>query len=154
MSSTSDNDSSNTKTKVNIPTPQVAQTLAHSKLLRVFSQRDVSKRLEAIKQTYHKDVQISEPDGSVLIGHDAVNKKVSAVLDGRPGWGFVPTGNVKQAGELVYVAWGFGPVVEGAELGKDGSVDVKATGADVILTEGGLIKRFWVLVDGVSDVKV
>lgn len=137
-----------------IPTAQVAQTLAHSNLLHVFSQRDASLRLAAIKKTYHPEVQFAEPDGSVYVGHDAVNKKAGELLEERAGWGFVPKGSVKRTREMVYLAWGFGPVVEGWELGKEGSVDVKATGADVLIVEEGLIKRFWVIIDGLSDVEV
>ncbi|KEF58549.1 uncharacterized protein A1O9_06475 [Exophiala aquamarina CBS 119918] len=141
-------------TDTNIPTAQVAQTLTRSNLLYVFSQRDASKRLEAIEKNYHADVQFDEPDGSVFVGHEGVNKKAGELLEERPGWGFVPTGSVKQTNDLLYLAWGFGPVVEGGKLGEEGSVDVKATGADVILVEGGLIKKVWVIIDGLSDVKV
>jgi hypothetical protein len=141
-------------TNTNIPTPQIAHNLAYNNLLHVFSQRDATKRLEVVKTTYTADVQFHEPDGSVYKGHDAVSEKAGALLEERAGWKFQPKGNVKQTGEMLYLAWEFGPAVEGKELGEEESVDVKATGADVILTEGGLIKRFWVVIDGLSDVKV
>lgn len=141
-------------TGVNTPSPQVAHKLVHNNLLHVFSQRDATKRLETVKATYHPDVKFHEPDGSVYEGHDAVNKKAGELLEERAGWRFLPKGNVKQTGEMVYLAWEFGPAVEGKALGEDGSVDVKATGADVFLFEGGLIKSFWVIIDGLCDVQV
>ncbi|KAK5046571.1 hypothetical protein LTR84_007332 [Exophiala bonariae] len=141
-------------TNTNIPSPQTAHKLAINNLLHVFSQRDAAKRLETVKATYTADVQFHEPDGSVFVGHDAVSEKAGALLDERAGWRFLPKGNIKQTGEMIYLAWEFGPAVEGKELGEQGSVEVKATGADVILTEGGLIKRFWVVIDGLCDVRV
>jgi len=140
-------------TDTGIPLGHVAETLAHSNLVHVFSQRDATLRLEAIKKTYHPDVQFAEPDGRVCIGHDALNKKACSVLEEHPGWGFVPKGNVKQTREMVYLAWGFGPLDEGGELARaQGRVDVQVTGADVLIVEEGLIRRFWVIVDGMSDV--
>ena len=138
----------------NIPSPETAYRLAINNLLHVFSQRDASKRLETVKATYTPDVQFHEPEGSVLVGHEALSIRAGALLDERAGWRFVPKGNVKQTGEMIYLAWEFGPAVEGKELGEDGSVEVMVTGADVILTDGGLISSFWVVIDGLCDVKV
>ncbi|KIW10726.1 hypothetical protein PV08_10025 [Exophiala spinifera] len=140
-------------TNPNVVSPQTAHKLAINNLLHVFSERDASKRLEAVKATYTLDVHLSEPDG-ILVGHEAVSEKAGDVLDKQPGWRFTPKGKVKQNGEMIYLAWEFGPAVEGKELGEVGSVKVMATGADVILTAGGLISRLWVVIDGLSDVSM
>lgn len=124
----------------------LAHALAHSNLLRVFSNRDPAARLAAIKSTYHEDVTFYEPD-VVVTGHDGVNAKAEELLNERKGWGFVPRGEVKRNHEMLYLAWGFGP------QGEDGVVDIKATGADVLIVEGEKVKKFWVIIDGVSDAK-
>lgn len=126
---------------------ELAQRLAHSNLLRVFSNRDPASRREAIKATYHPDVTLVEPD-AVATGHDGVEKTASGLLAERAGWGFVPHGPVKKNHEMLYLAWGFGPVKD------DGEVDVKDTGADVLIVEGDKIKRLWVIIDGLADVRV
>lgn len=123
-----------------------AKKLAYGNLLHVFSNRDAASRRVAIKETYHEDVTFYEPD-QVITGHDGVDATAAKLLDERQGWGFVPSGNVTKNHEMVYLAWGFGPV------GEDGQVDVKVTGADVLIVEDGKVKKFWVVLNGVTDVK-
>jgi hypothetical protein len=130
-----------------ITTDAVAHTLAHGNLIRVFSNRDPGSRLAAIKDTYHPDVTFYEPD-AVIIGHEGINERVEALLNERQGWAFEPAGNVLKNHDMVYLAWGFGP------KGEDGKVDVKARGADVLMVQDGKVKKFWVVLEGVSDVKV
>src|ERR1700754_5025687 len=110
-----------------VPSP-LAHTLALNNLLRVFSNRDAPSRAAAIRETYHEDVTFYEPD-AVITGHEGINAKVEQLLGERPGWAFVPSGNVMRNHGMVYLAWGFGPVGEG------GSVDVKVRGADVLMVE-------------------
>ena len=87
----------------------------------------------------------------MVTGHDAVDAKAAALLadDQREGWEFVPVGKVKRNHDMVYLAWGFGPPKKG-----HGGVDVKATGADVLMVREGKVEKLWVVLDGVSDVKV
>jgi hypothetical protein len=129
-----------------------AQHLAHSNLISVFSNRDPSSRLSAAHQTYHPTVEFYQPtphhSTEVSIGIDAVVACAEAVLAERPGWAFATVGNVKVTGTTVFLAWKFGPVDE------RGNVEGRSSGADVIFVEGGLIRRFWVLIDGLSDVEV
>jgi hypothetical protein len=125
---------------------ETAKKLAYGNLLDVFSNRDPQSRLAAIKQTYHADVTFYEPD-TVITGHDAVNAKVEELLNERQGWGFVPHGNVTKNHDMVHLAWGFGPV------GDDGAVDVKVKGADVLIVEDAKVKKFWVVLEGITDVK-
>lgn len=123
-----------------------ALTLAHGNLLDVFSNRDASSRLANIKQIYHDDVVFYEPD-AIVTGHGGINAKVDELLGSRPGWAFVPHGNVTRNHGMLHLAWGFGPTSE------DGRVDVKVKGADVIIVDEGKIRCFWVVLEGVTDVK-
>ena len=127
-------------------TSELALTLAHNNLIGVFSERDPKKRREVIAKTYHSDVELYEPS-EVSHGHDGVDEKAGGLLKERDGWIFEPQGNVKRNHNMLYLAWGFGPP------GENGKVDVKGTGADIIQVEGDKIKRFWVIIDGVTDVK-
>jgi hypothetical protein len=130
-------------------TDQIAHTLAYNNLIHVFSNRDPVSRMSKIKATYHPDVQFFEPT-EILVGHDAINTRVQSLLDERPGWDFVPMGKVMRNHDTLYLAWGFGP----RNPEPDNGVHVQVKGADVIFAENGLIKKFWVLMEGISDVKV
>ncbi len=140
---------------------EVCHALAHNNLLRVFSNRDAVSRWAAIQETYHPNVVFYEPDDMVT-GHKAVDAKAAALLDQREGWEFVPVGNVKRNHDMVYLAWRFGPPKISGQGQKHGGrsggssvdVDVKATGADVLMVREGKVEKFWVVLDGVSDVKV
>jgi len=129
-----------------IVSDETAKKLAYGNLLDVFSNRDATSRLSAIKETYHPDVTFNEPD-AVITGHDGINSKVEELLGERQGWAFVPSGNILKNHDMVYLAWGFGPAKE------DGKVDVKVKGADVLIVEDGKVKKFWVVLEGPSDVK-
>ncbi len=124
----------------------VAHRLAHANLLEVFSNRDPASRMAAVKATYHSDVVFYEPD-LVVTGHEAVDERARILLNQRVGWEFVPDGPVKKNHNMIYLAWGFGPKV-------DGKVDVKTTGADVLIVKEDKITKFWVVLDGPSDVEV
>ena len=136
-----------------IITPARAHELAHNNLLRVFSERDSTKRDSIIPETYTKDAVVYEPDNAILHGHAEINKKVSELLTERAGWNFTPIGEVKLVGDFVYLKWGFSPP------GSDGQVDVKATGADHFVVkkdEDGKVRiaTLYVVTDGLSDVKL
>jgi len=124
----------------------LAHKLAYSNLISVFSNRDSSSRLEAVKSTYTEDVIFVEPD-AIFTGHAGVHAKAGELLEQHAGWAFVPHGEVKRNHEMLYLAWGFGP------KGEDGTVDEKITGADVLLVRGEKVEKFWVILDGPSDVK-
>ncbi|EXJ63700.1 hypothetical protein A1O7_00035 [Cladophialophora yegresii CBS 114405] len=125
---------------------ETAKKLAYGNLLDVFSNRDPQSRLVAVKETYHSDVTFYAPDATHT-GHDAVNAEAQKLLDERPGWGFVPQGGVTRNHDMLYLAWELGPV------GDDGLVKVRVKGADVLIVEQGKVKKFWVIIEGVTDVK-
>ncbi|KIW79092.1 hypothetical protein Z517_08932 [Fonsecaea pedrosoi CBS 271.37] len=125
----------------------VAHTLAYANLLDVFSNRNRESRRRAIQETYHADVTFYEPD-SVTTGHDGVDSKCEELLSARKGWGFVPVGNVQRNHGMVYLAWGFGPRDTAT-----GEVEAKVKGADVLMVEEGKIRKFWVIIEGVTDSK-
>ena len=133
--------------------PQLAQTLAHTNLLGIFSNTDAASRKAAIRATYHPDVEFFEPD-AVITNHEGIDAKVEKLLAERPGWSFVPLGPVRCNHQLVFLAWGYGPKEAAGEGNNDGGVEVKVKGCDVLMVEGDKVKRFWVLIDGASDVKV
>ena len=125
----------------------LAHKLAHNNLIRVFSERDLERRRIAIAESYTTDVEFYEPDG-VYVGHDGILKKVDELLSDKPEWQFVPVGKVKRNHGMLYLAWVFGP------KDRDGQIDVKASGGDVLQIEGDKIKKFWVYIDGVTDVDI
>ena len=94
-------------------TPQPAHALAYGNLLRVFSERDATKRQSAIPTIYTPSVTIYESGSISFTGHAATNETCSKLLAEREGWDFVPTGSVKLNHDLVYLAWGFGPRTSG-----------------------------------------
>ena len=134
-----------------VVTASRAHHIATTNLLSIFSNRNESTRLTAIKDIFAPDAIVYEPNHVVLRSHNEISKTVSKLLAEREGWGFVKVGEVKYNSDFVGVRWGFGPE------GPDG-VDVKATGEDVILVgkgEDGVvrIKVLYVVLDGVADAK-
>ena len=77
-----------------------------------------------------------------------MSKRAGELLDSQPGWAFAAQGSVKQTRDMALLAWVFGPP------NADGTVDAKLTGVDLNVVEDGLIKKFWVIIDGPSDVQV
>ena len=124
-----------------------AKTLALNNILKVFGNRDDASRKAAIKETYHPDVIVYETD-EVVHGHDGLNAKAEELLDKFPGFRFEPRGNIIKNHGMMYLSWGFGPE------GKDGKVDPKVMGGDVLIVEDGLVKKLWVVIEGVTEVKL
>lgn len=96
------------------------EALMNANLLDVFAERDRERRRAAIARTYAPDVAFNDPEGAV-VGHDAVDAKVQALLDGAPDFVFAPTGPVCVNHDIGHLAWGFGPegqppVVQGFDI--------------------------------------
>jgi SnoaL-like domain len=94
--------------------------LALSNLLRVFGERDAAARRAAIADTYSDDVLFSDPEGDV-IGHEAIDAKVEALLAGAPGFVFSAVEPIYESEGRVALAWAFGPaedppVVQGIDV--------------------------------------
>ena len=149
--------SSPTPPQSKIITPQTAHDLAYGNLLKVFSERDASKRQAAIKDVYNADCVVYEPGSITFSGAAATDETVQKLLTEREGWDFVPVGNVQLNHDFVYLKWGFGPRSSGEfGSGDPEGVDVKATGADHFLVdpESKKIKLLYVVIDGAADVRL
>lgn len=108
--------------------------LMQANLLGVFNERHAERRRAAIARTYAPDVTFSDPESTVT-GLDAIDAKAQGLLDGAPGFVFVPAGPVRVTADLGQLAWGFGPA---------GQPPV-ARGVDVALVADGRIARLWTL---------
>jgi SnoaL-like domain len=112
------------------------EDLMHRNLLGVFNERDTARRQEAIAAVYSEDVLFQDPEGLVR-GRDAIDAKVSALLDGAPDFAFRPAGLVRVSGDLGMLSWAFGPP-GGAAI---------VSGSDIALVEDGRIVRLHTLLD-------
>lgn len=110
------------------------EDLMTTNLLRVFGERDADLRRAAIAATYAEDVVFADPEGSVS-GHAALDAKAQGLLDAAPGFVFSADGPVRQAQDLGYLAWHFGP---------EGGAPV-ASGMDIALVRDDRIARLWTL---------
>ena len=110
------------------------EELMRSNLLGVFNERDAGPRRDAIARTYTPDVTFSDPDSTVT-GPDEIDAKARGLLDGAPGFEFVPDGPVRVAADLGQLGWGFGP---------PGQPPV-VRGVDIALVAHGRITRLWTL---------
>ncbi|KAK5711648.1 hypothetical protein LTR17_018283 [Elasticomyces elasticus] len=118
--------------------PSLAVHLAKSNLLSIFNERDATKRKQAMVETYATDMQMHEPD-KVITGHDEISSTAGALLDAHPDWDFAPAGEVFVNHQIVTLNWTFGPV----------------KGGDVFLVgEEGKIEKLWVMIEGVTSVKL
>jgi hypothetical protein len=108
--------------------------LMQGNLGEVFNERDADRRRAAIARIYAPDVEFSDPEGTVT-GHEALDAKAQALLDGAPDFVFTPGGPVHVVRDLGYLAWNFGP---------DGQPPV-VQGADIALVRDGLIASLYTL---------
>ena len=105
-------------------------------LVRVFNERDATKRLAAIKDLYCEDATLFEPESAVT-GHQAINGAVTALLAGLPGLAFTPIGPASGHHDLGRLRWQSGPPGGPAVV----------TGMDVARFKGGLIETLHVFVE-------
>jgi hypothetical protein len=104
------------------------ESLLKSNLLEVFGERDPKKRRAAMERIYTPDVEFADPDG-LLIGLDAIDSKVAALLQSAPEFVFSASGPVYRVHDMTFLAWGLGPdggdpIVRGADAGfvRDGRI--------------------------------
>lgn len=99
---------------------QSIEELMRANLMEVFGERDAPRRRAAIARTYAPDVRFTDPEETVQ-GHEALDAKAAAILDGAPGFTFAPDGPILISGNLGYLAWTLGPeggpgVVRGIDI--------------------------------------
>lgn len=118
-----------------------AEQLARQNLLGIFGERDESKRLAQMQETYDEDIAFYDPD-KLIKGFDVINEFISQLLDSNPEWAFRPCGNVWVNSDLVMLEWEFGPAGQTAP----------ARGNDVMfVNDEGKIAKMYTMIQGVSD---
>jgi len=111
--------------------------LMEANLLAVFNERDTDKRLAAIKATYTTDIRWTDDEG-VSVGHDALNTKAAALLDGPlAGLEFIKDGPVHELAGFGYLAW---------HVVAPGSAEPLVSGFDVALLDGDLISQLFTVI--------
>jgi hypothetical protein len=109
-------------------------------LKRVFGERNVERRTEAIRELYTADAELFEP-GSVAAGHAAISDAVTALLSSLPAnFAFASIGPAIGHHGLGRLRWQAGP--------PNGPAAVK--GMDVARFEGGKIRTLHVFIEPAS----
>ena len=122
-------------TSANAPIDYDAMMQAN--LTRVFSERDPSRRLQAIRELYDEDAQLHEPQGSAQ-GHEAISQAVTDLLAHLPSnFTFTPVRPAAGQNGVGRLQWRSGP--------PNGPAAV--TGTDVAHFQDGLIRLLYVFLD-------
>ncbi|MGX1098158.1 nuclear transport factor 2 family protein [Amorphus sp. MBR-141] len=103
----------------------------------VFGERDPTRRISTIRNIYHENAELHEPERSVR-GHEAISHAVSDLLRQLPP-DFVFTALRPASGHhgVGRLQWGAGPA----------GGPFAVTGTDVVHVEGGLIRTLHVFLD-------
>lgn len=111
--------------------------LMHANLVRVFGERDPTRRIVAIRTIYHENAELHEPQRSVR-GYEAISQAVTDFLRHLPP-DFVFTALRPATGHngVGRLQWGAGPI----------GGPFAVTGTDVAHVEGGLIRTLHVFLD-------
>lgn len=111
--------------------------ILQANLKRVFSERDASQRIAAIRSLYSPDAVLYEPD-SIKAGYDAISQAVDELLASLPrAFVFSPMGPAVGHHGLARLRWRAGP--------PEGPAAV--TGTDVARIEAGRIASLHVFID-------
>lgn len=106
-------------------------------LIRVFSERDATRRMDAIRELYAEDAVLYEPDRAVA-GQAAISEVVEALLASLPpDFTFAARGPAMGHHGVARLLWQAGPPAG----------PVAVTGTDIARFEGGRIKTLHVLID-------
>ncbi|MDQ0314933.1 nuclear transport factor 2 family protein [Amorphus orientalis] len=113
------------------------EKLMQANLDLVFGEHDSARRIAAIRDIYHEDAELHEPDRSVR-GHEAISQAVTD-LQGHLPAGFVFTAVRPASGHngVGRLQWGAGPA----------GGPFAVTGTDVAHVDGGLIRTLHVFLD-------
>ena len=105
-------------------------------LLEVFGQADSVRRAAEIAQLYTEDCRFFEAEEEV-VGREALNAKVGAILKDAPGFVFRAAGPAQVNHNLGRLHWHFGPA---------GAPPV-VTGMDIAMFERGRIRALYTFLD-------
>ncbi|UIJ70391.1 nuclear transport factor 2 family protein [Aurantimonas sp. HBX-1] len=113
------------------------EKLMQANLELVFGERDPARRTSAIRNIYHEDAELHEPERSVR-GHAAISQAVSDLLLHLPP-DFVFTALRPASGHhgVGRLQWRAGPA----------GGPIAVTGTDVAHVDGGLIRTLHVFLD-------
>ena len=111
--------------------------LMERNLLEVFGQRDSTRRAVVIAELYTADCKFFEVEEQVD-GREALNAKVSAILNDAPGFVFHAVAPAQVNHDLGRLRWQFGPA---------GAPPV-VTGTDIAAFEHGRIRSLYAFLDG------
>src|SRR4051812_19337207 len=89
--------------------PSVVRALLETNLISVFGERDDATRKSAVERTYTENVTWYEQDGTVLSGHDALDKRAAELLASSPNFVFAVDGDKIVTQNMGALAWKFGP---------------------------------------------
>jgi len=113
--------------------PERIRELLLDNLFAVFNVRDPKRRMEAIARNYTENITWTDPDATTH-GHEGLNERASALLDGLPGFVFAAAGPVHVSGDLGLLAFNMGlpeqpPAVSGIDVAlvRDGQIAVLHT---------------------------
>ena len=111
--------------------------LMRANVVRVFSERDPARRLDAIRQLYAADAVLTEPE-VVAKGETAINDAVTELLSKLPPtFVFTPTGSAMGHHGVGRLLWQAGPPGGAAA----------ATGMDFAHVRDGRIQALYVFLD-------
>jgi len=114
--------------------------LMQANLAQVFSERDTSRRIKAIREFYTEDAVLYEPEG-VSKGHAAISEAVTALLASLPQEvTFQAVGLAVGHHNVGRLKWRSGPANGPAAV----------TGVDVAHFENGRIQSLYVFLDPAS----
>lgn len=122
---------------VGVVEPVDFETLMRANLVRVFNERDASRRREALQEFYAEEATLYDPE-TVATGREAISGAIDNLLATLPpDFVFAPAGAAVGHNGFGRLFWRAGP--------PDGAVAV--TGTDVAHIEGGRIQSLYVFVD-------
>ena len=89
-------------------------------LFAVFNERDAERRAKAIAANYTEDVIWSDPEATTH-GHEAMNERAQALLDGMPDFVFTAAGPIQVTSDVGHLAFNLGvpeqpPAVSGFDV--------------------------------------
>lgn len=112
--------------------------LLFSNLLRVFNERDPSKRAKAIQETYAEDVIWYESD-VIAQGHAVLDARASEIQAQSLDFNFSVDGGTSVCQNVGVLKFCFGP---------EDKPDL-IRGTDIMIVEGGKVKALWTCLDSV-----
>ncbi|RYE90455.1 MAG: nuclear transport factor 2 family protein [Myxococcales bacterium] len=110
--------------------------LVEASLVRVWNERDESRRMAALQEIYQPGAVLHDPD-NVVTGLEAISRTVAGLLAKMPpGFRFEVVGRPSGHHGLAVARWQGGPPGQ-----------VVVTGSDIARVSGGLIAELHVIID-------